>query len=168
MINLNSSIRLLSDRPDSTGTLYSFEENGTGTPQGGDFEQVIRARLNDIFLPQFAFLQDSVSALENRIKNIEFTRIRDAAISNLGSKKIFLKQPLYVTVELDGQENIYFVNSLDLNLWGYGETEQLALKNFCDDVAEFYSELKKNKRVLGTDLKRKFEFLKLIIIERRK
>lgn len=127
-----------------------------------NIEEIIKKRLSDIYSPEISLLTKLFIDVELRLKNIEERDGKIITIQNLRSKKFSLKMPLYVRIEYDLREKLYFVNSDDLNIWGYGETDQLAIKNFCLDVEDFYTTLSAEKK-LGNDFKEKFDFLKDVI-----
>ena len=81
-----------------------------------------------------------------------------------GGRKLALRLtiPLYVTVEPG--ETIAVSNS-DLDTFGYGETEDEAIADFCECVAESYWELKEEQDNLGPHLAWIWAYLSRIVVE---
>ena len=86
-------------------------------------------------------------------------------IQNLRSKKIALALPLYVILEKEN--NVFVVSSEDLNIYGYGETELNAIRDFCKEVENLYFDLKRNRNKLSKLMKETWNFMKEIIKEKK-
>lgn len=84
------------------------------------------------------------------------------ALQDLRQPDLRLTAPLYVTAEPG--ETIVVSNS-DLDTFGYGETEDEAIADFCQCVAETYWELKEEQDNLGPHLARIWAYLSRIVIE---
>jgi len=112
-------------------------------------------------------LKDQISASMDRI-TLQSQIIQDLQnrkiipIQNLRSTKLHLKGPLYVVLEYE--DGIFVISSDDLNLYGYGNIELNAIKDFCKEVEYLYFDLKQSKK-LGKIMKENWEFLKNIIKE---
>lgn len=149
------------------GDYYTFptEEEETEYRTIADFiSAYIRLTAN-----QYWQLHADVSELKLRVE--ELTRIIAARISannvflsNLNSEKLYLTQPLSVFVEQS--EEVTIVSSLDLNLFGYGDTESEAVKDFCESFEELYFSLKRRETRLSKNLRNLFEFMARIATER--
>ncbi|MAG44897.1 hypothetical protein CL633_03335 [bacterium] len=88
-------------------------------------------------------------------------------IQNLDSKKIELKSPLCLNVELE--DDIFIVEFWDLNLRGEGNDEISAIEDFSKNLEELYFELKElGIKKLGPDPLKWWRFLKKIIKEIKK
>jgi hypothetical protein len=91
-------------------------------------------------------------------------RTKNLLISTLLSERLELRTPLPVLLEHDGEQSVAL--SVDLNVYGWGPTEEDALDDFRQAVEDFYFTLKSEQ--LGDDLKRRFSYLASIISERRR
>jgi hypothetical protein len=89
-------------------------------------------------------------------------RTQNLVIGSLLDEKLELRSPLPVLLEYDGAQ--FIASSADLNVYGAGKTELDALDDFRQAVADFYFSLKGEK--LGTDLKRRFAYLRSVIREK--
>lgn len=88
---------------------------------------------------------------------------KNVTILNLGHEKYLFKSPFPVNIVFE--QEVYIATSYDLNLFGYGESEDEALRDLCESIIEHYEHLKKNQSKLGPLLKRDWDFLSRIIIE---
>lgn len=88
--------------------------------------------------------------------------IQVKVIQDLRESGLRLTAPLYVTVEPG--ENVV-VSNADLDIFGYGETEDEALRDFCQCVSETYFELKEEQDSLGPHMERIWNYLSRAIIE---
>jgi len=68
-------------------------------------------------------------------------------VLNLRSDKYRLVSPLQVTLSVEN--DIYAVTTYDLNMFGYGESEDEAIQDLCDAIVEYYEELEDNQNCLG-------------------
>lgn len=84
-------------------------------------------------------------------------------IQNLRSLKLQLKAPLYVSMEYN--DGVFVVYSDDLNLYGEGEIELNAIRDFCEEVENLYFSLQKSKDKLGQAMEENWRFLKSVIKE---
>jgi len=84
------------------------------------------------------------------------------ALQDLRQPDLRLTAPLYVAAEPG--ETIVVSNS-DLDTFGYGETEDEAITDFCQCVAETYWELKEEQDNLGPHLARIWAYLARIVVE---
>jgi len=106
-------------------------------------------------------LTDRINALYQVIQNLQKRKI--IPIQNLRSTKLQLRDPLYVVSEYE--DGVFVIFSDDINLYGHGDTELNAIRDFCKDVKYLYFDLKQSKEKLGEIMKENWEFLKNIIIE---
>lgn len=145
-------------------------------PSHQDFylQSKIRAIVNDLMVPQtsvlfskFFDLETKVSELQQNLNEQKIVNERICVIKYLRSKKLSLKEPLYLNIKYNKDDELFIVDSADLNIWGYGVTEDLALQNFSEDLEDFYFDLKKNKKILSNDSANKWEFLKSILKEKK-
>lgn len=113
-------------------------------------------------------LQGQLTALEAQVLKQRLDTQKLMAVKNLNSKKLTLKEAIFVTVEYKAEDDTHIVSSADLNLWGYGDTEQLAIKDFCSELETFYFDLKEEKNNLGADFQSKWDYLKTIVKETKK
>lgn len=104
-------------------------------------------------------LRKDVNLLQSKINK----ESKIVPIQNLESSDLFLTQPIYANLEKDEEGNI-IISSLDLDTFGYGDTEFEAKKDFCQTVCDLYKELKENK--LGKHLKNVWFFMEQIIKEK--
>ncbi len=100
-------------------------------------------------------------ASKKKIKPIPVDK--NITILNLGHVKYIFKSPFPVNIVLE--DNVYIAFSYDLNLFGYGENEDEAVRDLCESIIEHYEHLKSNRENLGYLLKRDWEFLTRLIIE---
>ena len=86
---------------------------------------------------------------------------KNVTILNLGHEKYFFKSPFPINIQVE--DDTYIAASYDLNLFGYGESEDEALRDLCDSIVEHYEHLKSNETKLGPLLKRDWNFLSRMI-----
>lgn len=88
---------------------------------------------------------------------------KNITILNLGHEKYLFKSPFPVNIVFE--DDVYIASSYDLNTFGYGESEDEALRDLCESVIEYYEHLKANHSNLGALLKRDWDFLSRMIVE---
>ena len=98
------------------------------------------------------------TAVEEAIKKVTYKNI---FISTLLNSNFKLKQQLPVTLESD--ENITIAANYDLGLFGYGDSEQDAIKDLCDSIVDCYRDLKDNQAKLGPFPLQVWNFLSEIV-----
>ncbi len=81
------------------------------------------------------------------------------------TRKLILKQPIFVSLSYSPEGEIWVVDCPELNLYGEGKDEQQAVEDFKIVIEEFYFSLKKDKEKLGPDLKKKWDILQRVIKE---
>ncbi|MDI6794598.1 MAG: hypothetical protein QME81_17310 [bacterium] len=86
---------------------------------------------------------------------------RNITILNLRHGKYLFKSPFPINIVFE--DNVYIASSYDLNMFGYGESEDEALRDFCESIIEYYAHLKANHGRLGSLLKRDWDFLSRMI-----
>lgn len=101
------------------------------------------------------------SPVKRKIKPIHI--YKNVTILNLGHEKYIFKSPFPVNILVE--DDTYIATSYDLNLFGYGETEDEALRDLCESIIEHYEHLKTNQSNLGSLLKRDWNFLARMIEE---
>ena len=89
-------------------------------------------------------------------------RARNILIGSLLSDRLELRTAIPVLLEYDGEQ--FIASSADLNLYGSGPDESAALDDFRQATEDFYFSLKGDD--LGHDLKRRFDYLSSIIVEK--
>jgi hypothetical protein len=99
------------------------------------------------------------SQVKEKVKPIHIEK--NITILSLGHVSYLFKSPFPVNILVE--DDIYIATSYDLNLFGYGETEDEALRDLCDSIIEHYEHLKKNETKLGPLLKRDWNFLSRMI-----
>lgn len=87
-------------------------------------------------------------------------------IQFLESGKLLLKQPIVVSLGYSPESKIWIVDCPELNLYGEGDDEQQAIKDFKIILEETYFNLKKDKENLGVELKKKWNIFQRIIEEK--
>ncbi len=75
----------------------------------------------------------------------ETSSARTIPINSLGSETLALTKPLFVEISLEDDE--YIVRMEDLDLYGAGKTESLALNMLKDEIVTLYSQLKSEKHL---------------------
>lgn len=88
---------------------------------------------------------------------------KNITILNLGHEKYLFKSPFPVNILVEN--DIYIATSYDLNLFGYGDSEDEAIRDLCESIIEHFEHLKNNQSKLGLLLKRDWNFLSRIIKE---
>lgn len=88
---------------------------------------------------------------------------KNVTILNLGHEKYLFKSPFPVNILVE--DETFIATSYDLNLFGYGDSEDEALRDLCESIIEHYEHLKTNRSKLGSLLKRDWNFLSRIIKE---
>lgn len=110
---------------------------------------------------QIALLTGQATIQSQIIQDLQNKRI--VPVQNLRSPKLHLKEPLYISVEYGN--GVFVVFSDDLNLYGEGETELNAIRDFCKEVRDLYFDLKNSKDKLGRVMKENWQFLKYTLKE---
>lgn len=106
--------------------------------------------------------QKQSEQIKTLYSKINKNKINNIAIKNLHSKKLILLDALYITLEFE--DDIHIAYSNDLNIFGYGETELNAIRDFSQELEDLYFNLKKEKK-LGKFAKETNDFLLRIIKE---
>ena len=117
----------------------------------------------DWFLTKFSW---KIAELENRINALESKQERNILVSDLRSNKLELNQPLPVFLQFNVEHKKYIAEQWDLNLWGEGEDEQTAIDDLLREVESFYFELEEDQPNLGIDMRRRWFFLKGIVLKK--
>jgi hypothetical protein len=111
-----------------------------------------------------ATLNDSVKRLASLCDRMESSLLtKNLLLGSLLDARLELRQPLPIRIEYDGHQ--YVAKSLDLDLYGVGDSDEDALDDLRLAVAEYYVDLKQEH--LGDHLARRFAYLASIIAERR-
>jgi len=163
-------ISSLEEEKDYTASdLYISKEGGLSSSGFPEVKSYIK-KFPSLYQPSFEIqnlksitnvLTDRINALYQVIQNLQKRKI--IPIQNLRSTKLQLRDPLYVVSEYE--DGVFVIFSDDINLYGYGDTELNAIRDFCKDVEYLYFDLKRSKEKLGEIVKESWEFLKKIIIE---
>lgn len=88
---------------------------------------------------------------------------KNITILNLGHSKYIFKSPFPINIVLE--DNVYIASSYDLNLFGYGDNEDEAVRDLCESIIDHYEHLKANQENLGKLLQRDWEFLSRMVVE---
>lgn len=102
------------------------------------------------------------------MRRIKKSKQQIIPIQFLESNRLKLKKPLYVVLEYHPQDNLYIVDSIELNIYGVGEDESSAIEDFKIVLEEFYFGLKKDKDILSPQLQKIWEFLNEVLEEKEK
>lgn len=97
--------------------------------------------------------------VKNKARPIQIDK--NITILSLGHEKYIFKSPFPVNILVE--DDTYIATSYDLNLFGYGESEDEALRDLCESIIEHYEHLKTNQSNLGSLLKRDWNFLARMI-----
>jgi len=118
----------------------------------------------DIHGAEIAEIRERVSKLEERLTQAGEQQI--IPIQFLESEKLQLKQSIVVNLSHSSEGGLWIVDCPELNLYGEGEDENQAIKDFKVVLEEFYFSLKRDKEKLGLELKQKWGILQQIIQEK--
>jgi len=99
--------------------------------------------------------------VKHKAKSIHIDK--NITILNLGHEKYLFKTPFPVNILIE--DETYIAASYDLNLFGYGDNEDEALRDLCASIIEHYEHLKTNQSKLGSLLMRDWNFLSRMIEE---
>ncbi|MBU1165228.1 hypothetical protein KKA15_06765 [Patescibacteria group bacterium] len=105
-------------------------------------------------------LEEEVEALTKLVKE-QSLGVKTIPLSNLRSEKLALSSPINIT--LDSTSEIVIANSYDLNIFGYGNNEIEAIRDFCNTLEDFYFLLDKDKDKLPKEQSVIYNFLNKII-----
>lgn len=61
---------------------------------------------------------------------------KNITILNLGHRKYLFKSPFPFPVNIVFEDDVYVASSYDLNTFGYGESEDEALRDLCESIIE--------------------------------
>ncbi|MFH1076090.1 MAG: hypothetical protein V1753_04510, partial [Pseudomonadota bacterium] len=64
---------------------------------------------------------------------------RIVALNSLKHTKYFLKYPIHITLEVEGEKVI--ASFEDIEAFAYADTESEAMELLCEEIAELYEEL---------------------------
>ncbi|MBU0568494.1 hypothetical protein KJ693_05200 [bacterium] len=90
------------------------------------------------------------------------TASKNIFLSNIGVNGYHLRNFIPINIEY---EEIFVAISYDINMFGYGDTEQEAIRDLCESIVEYYEDLKESKDELGPIPASDYDFLKDVIIE---
>jgi len=68
---------------------------------------------------------------------------------SMGLSEIWQKVNYFLLDIKKTDVEIYAVTTYDLNMFGYGESEDEAIQDLCDAIVEYYEELEDNQNCLG-------------------
>ncbi len=88
---------------------------------------------------------------------------KNITILNLGRGKYMFNSPFPVNIAYE--DGAFIATSYDLNTFGYGPSEDEAIRDLCESIVEHFKHLKLNQDKLGPLLKRDWDFLSKIIVE---
>jgi hypothetical protein len=109
-------------------------------------------------------LRKRVEELEEKLELRQEQQI--IPIQFLESERLILKQPIIVNLSYSSKSKTWFVDCPELNLYGEGEDEQQAIKDFKIALEESYFGLKKDKENLGPELMKIWNILQQRIEEK--
>jgi hypothetical protein len=118
----------------------------------------------EIYKSVITELRERISKLEERLTQAGEQQI--LPIQFLESEKLQLKQPIVASLNYSPEGGNWVVDCPELNLYGEGEDENQAIKDFKVVLEEFYFGLKKDKEKLGPELKQKWDILQQIVQEK--
>jgi|SRR3989344_2169328 len=147
-----------SQYPSGSWVFSQYGEISSPTESWNDLAPNIMARMIER-------LNNRVSSLE-----IEVAQIKKQAntviiqIKNLYSEKLILKEPLNILLQ---DENGYFTaTSLDLDLYGLGDSTQEAIKDLGENIEDIFFTFKaEGKNKLGSDMLKIWNFMRLVLKE---
>ncbi len=84
-------------------------------------------------------------------------------LQDLRSPKLRLVAPLFVTVE--EQDDVVVASNVDLDVFGYGDTEAEAVDDLRAIIVETYLDLQLDQANLGPHLQAIWNYLNRIVIE---
>jgi len=96
------------------------------------------------------------------LKSGQAGKTRNLLIGTLLSDRLELRSPIPVVLEHDGHQ--FIAASPDVNVHGIGDDEPAALDDLRRAIEDFYFSLRGDE--LGPELKRRFDYLKSILIEK--
>jgi len=116
-------------------------------------------------------IEDKMKSLEEKMAEIkEFVKDKEKElktenrlISNIKSGKIKLSSPIPIALEIT-EEGIT-AYSYDFDVSGIGDTDYDAINDLCRVLEGKYFRMKEHKSKLGKDLKRIWDFTKIVIKE---
>lgn len=82
------------------------------------------------------------------------------------TQKLKLKKSFNVVLEYYPEDNLYIVDSPELNIYGEGQDRTEALNDFSSAIEETYLSLKEDRDRLGPQPEREWKILKELIEER--
>jgi len=128
--------------------------------------------LIDIHGPELIELHEKIRNLQEKLEKLEQKETEQKEtkdiipINFLETEKLKLKRPFNVVLEFHSKDNLYIIDSLELNIYGSGADELSALEDFKIVLEEYYFSLKDDRDNLAPALKEKWEILKGIIKEK--
>lgn len=117
-----------------------------------------KANVSKLIFAEFNGLKDKVKELRRNLAG----QSKTIFVKNLPFNKIKLTE--YIPLLIEKQSQGYIVSNSDLDMFGEGETEFDAIKDFALSLEELYFDLKREKiKNLGEYPKLIFNFLKEIV-----
>jgi len=120
-------------------------------------------------MPEYVYIDihgAEIAELRERIMKLERKQEQQIIpIQFLESKKLNLKQSMFVSLVYYPEDEIYIADCPELDIYGEGKDESQAIEDFKVALEEFYFDLRKDKQKLGADLKRKWDILEKVIEE---
>ncbi|MFH1974956.1 MAG: hypothetical protein ABIJ52_05255 [Pseudomonadota bacterium] len=97
---------------------------------------------------------------KNLIKAVE-GRCRIVPINSLKNSSYTLNQPIYISIETDG--NTVIASLDDIEAFAYADTEFEAVNDLCDEIVTLYEDLRANRDNLGILPKKWLGYLDSVI-----
>lgn len=120
--------------------------------------QIIRLRSSDIVR-----LSNEVNSLKNEVATSK-KRAVSTQVKNIYSNRLLLKEPLNILLEEDGGN--FVVNSLDLDIYGVGDSTQEATRDLGENIEDVYFTFKKEgKENLGPEMLKIWNYMSEILQE---
>lgn len=121
----------------------------------------------DIHGAEIAELHGQVRNLQERLEQLEQKgEKRIIPVNFFESKGLKLKKSFNVVLEYYSKDNLYIIDCPELNIYGEGQDETLALDDFKAALEETYFSLKEDKDRLGPRPKKEWNILTDLIEEK--
>jgi len=118
----------------------------------------------DVHGAEIAEIKERIEKLEKKLEEREGQQI--IPVQFLDSEKLELKKPIYVSLSYGVEDEVWIIDCPELNIYGSGQDETEAVKDFKIILEEKYFDLKQDKAKLGPALQQEWSLFNKIVKEK--
>lgn len=109
-------------------------------------------------------MMEMIKTIDVKQKEIDLSFCKvctSVIVNNLGVDNFYLNKSITVLIKKDN--NMYIAETVDLDIYGYGNDEKESINSLKLAIVDTYQDLIENEEVLSDHLKRQLVFLKGLI-----